>query len=341
MRIYPKLRVAAVQAAPVYMNMDASVDKACKLIKEAADKGAQLVVFPESFLPGYPYWIWVDDPISVMPFTQMLYTQALECPGSELTKIATCAKENKIYVNISATEREGSTCYCTQFMFDDKGNLLGKHRKIKPFTSERMIWGEADASTLQVYKTPVGNIGSLISNEHMVTPEIMALCAQTEEIHLASYPALPKEPVGYRTYEPNLSMALNYVISNACYYIMSTDVITQETYDLLCTEHPEYAKYLPTSEGDHLGGGNAFIMNPDAIIISEKLDEKEEGVVTADIDLSIIGVKNFFMDTAGHYCNPAVKFDIDVTPKKSLEFIGCRDDSSISYEQMQAEVPEK
>lgn len=340
MRIYPKLKVAAVQASPVYMNMDASVEKACGLIKEAADRGAKLVVFPEAYLPGYPYWVWMDDPISVMPFTQMLYTQALECPGPELTKIATCAKENKIYVNISANERDNSTVYCTQFIFDDNGNMLGKHRKIKPFTSERMIWGEADASTLQVFDTPIGKLGTLISGEHMFTPEIQALCAQMEEIHMASYAALPAEPIGYRTYDPNLSMALNYVISNACYYIMSTDVITQEMLDLLCSEHPEYANYLPTAEGDHLGGGNAFIMSPDAIIISDKLDEKEEGIVTADIDLAIIGVKNFFMDTSNHYCNPAVKFEIDVTPRKAVQFVGKQIDCSVAYTDMPEETIE-
>ena len=337
MRTFPKLKVAAVQASPVYMNMDASVEKACGLIRQAAEKGAQLVVFPEAFLPGYPYWCWMDDPISVMPFTQMLYTQALECPGPELSRIATCAMENHIYVNISGTEREGSTVYCTTFLFDDLGNLLGKHRKMKPMTSERMIWGEADASTMQVFKTPIGRLGMLSSIEHMLPAEIMVLCAQVEEIHMASYPALPKEPVGYRTFEPNLSLAISYVITNACYFIMSTDVITEETRDLLCTEHPEYAAYLPTSTGDHLGGGNAFIMSPDALIISDRLDEREEGVVTADIDLSIIGVKNFFMDTTGHYCNPALSLDVDVTPKKPVQFHGTLENDTLRYEELTAE----
>ena len=337
MRIYPKLKAAAVQASPVYLNMEASVEKACGLISEASKQGAKLVVFSESFLPGYPYWCWMDDPISVMPFTQELYTQALECPGPELSRIASCAKENSIYVNISATERECSTVFCTQFMFDDQGNLLGKHRKLKPMTSERMIWGEADASTMLVYPTSIGRLGSLISIEHMMPAEIMVMCAQMEEIHLASYPALPKNPVTYRTFEPHLSLAISYVISNACYFIMSTGVITAEIRDKRCTEHPEYADFLPTSTGDHLGGGNSFIMNPDAQIISNRLDENEEGIVTADIDLSIIGVKNFFMDTAGHYCNPAISLAVDMTPKKPVTLNGLGDNASMKYEEILVE----
>lgn len=337
MRTFPKLKVAAVQAAPVYLNMEASVEKALGLIRDAAKKGARLVVFPEAFLPGYPYWVWMDDPISVMPFTQALYTQALECPGPELSRIAACANENNIYVCISASEREGSTVYCTSFTFDDQGNLLGKHRKLKPMTSERMVWGEGDASTMQVYSTPVGKIGSLMSVEHMLPAEIMVMCAQMEEIHMASYPALPKDPVTYRTLDPHMSLAISYVISNACYFIMSTDVITEETRDLLCSEHPEYASFLPTAEGDHLGGGNAFIMSPDALIVSDRLDEKEEGIVTADIDLSVIGVKNFFMDTTGHYCNPAVRLDVDITPKKPVQFHGDFERHSVGYEDLVAE----
>lgn len=337
MRNYPKLKVAAVQAAPVYLNMEVSVEKACRLIKEAAEKGAKLVVFPEAFLPGYPYWIWMDDPGSVMGFTHQLYTQALECPGPELSKIAGCAKENSIYVNISASERENSTVYCTQFMFDDQGNLLGKHRKMKPMTAERMIWGEADASTMQVYDTPVGKLGGLMSVEHMLPAEIMVLCAQMEEVHMGSYPALPKEPVTYRTFEPNYAVAISYVISNACYYIASTDVITPEIRDMLCAEHPEYADYLPTAKGDHLGGGAAFIMSPDALVISDRLDEKEEGIVTADIDLSIIAVKNFFMDTTGHYCNPAVSLEVDVSPKKPVVFHGDRSGGVLRYEDLTAD----
>ena len=200
-------------------------------------------------------------------------------------------------MNISATERECSTVFCTQFMFDDQGNLLGKHRKLKPMTSERMIWGEADASTMLVYPTSIGRLGSLISIEYMMPAEIMVMCAQMEEIHLASYPALPKNSVTYRTFEPHLSLAISYVISNACY----------------------------------------FIMKPDAQIISNRLDENEEGIVTADIDLSIIGVKNFFMDTAGHYCNPAISLAVDMTPKKPVTLNGLGDNASMKYEEILVE----
>lgn len=335
MRKYPKLKVAAVQAEPIFLNMEASVDKACRLIREAAEKGAKLVGFPESFLPGYPYWSWLDDPITTMPFTQQLLTLALECPGIELSKIAKSAKENQIYVCISATERDGSSVYSTQFMFDDQGNLKGKHRKLKPMHSEKMIWGEGDASTMKVYDTPFGRMGSLISCEHMAPMNSMMMCSQREEIHIASYPALPKNPVNYLTYGPNMSLANCYAVSNACFVIFSTQIIGEMTLDILCKEHPEYLNSLPTSMTNGIGGGNACILNPDGDIISDVLPENKEGIVTADIDLSAIGIANFFGDTTGHYCNPAVFLEVDRTPKKIVRAYGEELDSFISYENLQ------
>lgn len=336
MRIYPKLKVAAVQAGPVYMNMDESVKKACKLIAEAADKGAKLIAFPEAFLPGYPYWVWLDDPITTMEFTQMLFSSALECPGLELSKISQAAKENDIYVCISASEREGGSIYMTQFVFDDRGNLLGKHRKLKPMQSEKMVWGEGDASTMQVYNTPYGKMGSLASCEHMSPMNAMIMRAQREEIHIASYPALPKEPVTYQTYNANMSSANFYAVANACYVLFCTQVVNEDVLNLLCGDHPEYLEKIVTCRNGGLGGGNSCILNPDGEIISNSIPEDQEGIVTADIDLSAIGVADFFGDTIGHYCNPAVYLEVDTTPKKVVRMKGNTVDYALSYENLQA-----
>lgn len=332
MRTYPKLKVAAVQASSVYMDVQASVDKACRLIKEAADKGAKLIGFPESYLPGFPYWCYLDDPVTVMPFTQMLFTTAISCPGPELGQIAQCAKQNSIYVCIGATEREGGSVYDTQFMFDDNGNLLGKHRKLKPMNSEKMIWGEGDASTMEVYETPFGNMGSLISCDHMNPMLSMIMCSQVEEVHVASFPTMPKASSWYRSYDVNYALANCYAISNACFVIFSTDVITQEMINILTEGHPEYISCLPTYKSNGLGGGNACIIDPDGVVISDKLNEDEEGIVTADLDLAMIGVVNFFGDTTGHYCNPAVHLEVDITPRKIVNVSGTPTDYSIPYD---------
>lgn len=334
MRIYPKVKVAAVQAGPVYMDMAASLDKACRLIEQAAAEDCKLIAFPEAFLPGYPYWCQVDDPVSTMPYTQMLFAQAMECPGFELSKIAAAARENNIYVLITGTEREQSSVYNTQFLFDNMGNMVNKHRKCKPMHSEKMIWGEGDASTMKVVNTPFGKVGSLISNEHMNAMNSMVMCSQREEIHIASYPALPKSPVNYRTYNPNYATVNCYAISNACYVIMSTQVMDQGTVDLLCKDHPEYLGKLPTCETAGIGGGAACIINPDGLIVSNTLSPDEEGIVTAEIDLAAIGVANFFGDTTGHYCNPAIHLEVNTTPRKVVNFNGSQQDLAISFEAM-------
>lgn len=322
MRKYAKTKAAAVQADSVFMNVDASVEKACKLIRTAAGNGASYIVFPEAFLSGYPYWCWVDDPGSVMKYTQMLFAGAIECPGPELSKISECAKENRIYVCIGASEREQSTIYSTQFVFDDKGNMLGKHRKLKPMNSEKMIYGEGDASTMKVYDSPFGKIGALLSWEHMYPVNSMMMCSQREEVHAASFPALPKSPVKYNTFKPNYKELVFYAIANACFVICSTQVISRETVELISEEHKEYIERLVTAETDGIGGGNAFIMDPNGKIISNTIPEDQEGIVYADLDLSLIGISNFFMDTTGHYCNPAVFLEVDQTPQKTVRTVG-------------------
>jgi cyanide dihydratase len=342
MRTYPTLRAAAVQASSVYLDMNASVKKACRLIEEAAKNGAQLVAFPESFLPGYPYWCFMDDPVSMMAFTQSIFASALYCPGTELSVISQCAKDNNIFVCITATERESSTVYDTQFLIDNHGNLLGKHRKIKPMGSERMIWGQGDGSTMRVQETPLGRIGSLFSCEHMNPMNSMVQCSQMEEIHIASYPALPSDPSDYMSFDVNYALLNYYAVSDCCYVIMSTQVMDQATKDLLTkpsegllhNEHPEYERFFGYGEGG-LGGGHACILNPDGEIISDVLAEDEEGLVYADLDLKMIGIANFFGDTTGHYCNPAVHLEVDVTPRKVVRFSGEPVDNSLSYESMQ------
>lgn len=334
MRNYPKVKVAAVQASPVYLDMNASVEKACALIREAAEQGVKLIGFPESFLPGYPYWCWMDDPISTMPFTQRFFAGALECPGPELGTIARCARENQIYVCIGATERDGSSVYDTQFLFDNSGNMMGKHRKLRPMHSEKMLWGEGDASTMKVCDTPIGRIGSLLSCEHMVPVNSMAMCSQREEIHIASYPALPKQPVNYRDYETHMALTNCYAVSNACFVILSTQVMNPEILDILCQDHPEYRTYFRAGEPGSCFGGAARILDPEGEVISSLLPEDQEGIVTAELDLSAIGVANFFGDTTGHYCNPAVWLEIDSTPKKTVRWSSEQEDCTVPYEKI-------
>ena len=148
---YPVVKVAAVQAAPEYLDRDATVEKACSLIDKAGSEGAKLVAFPEAFIPGYPWWIWFDEPAAGIPFFIKLYKNAVTVPGPAVQSLSEAAKRNGVYVCISVTEKDGASLYLTQLWFNPNGDLIGKHRKLKPSGAERYIWGEGDASMMPVF----------------------------------------------------------------------------------------------------------------------------------------------------------------------------------------------
>jgi predicted amidohydrolase len=138
------------------------VEKTCSIIEEAANQGASLVGFPEAFIPGYPWWIWLGNPTTYGgPFYGELYKNAVEIPSKAVKKISETAKKTGVYVSVSVTELDGGSLYLTQLWFDSNGNLLGKHRKLKPTGAERYIWGEGDGSMMQVLETPIGRLGGL------------------------------------------------------------------------------------------------------------------------------------------------------------------------------------
>ena len=141
-----KIVAAAVQAAPVFLDRDATIDKAVLLTKEAAANGAGLVVFPEAFVPGYPDWVWRTTPWSDRDWYERLYDQAVEVPGPATEALGTVAAEASVYQAIGVTERAGGTLYNALLFFAPDGSLLGKHRKLMPTGAERLVWGQGESS---------------------------------------------------------------------------------------------------------------------------------------------------------------------------------------------------
>ena len=187
---YPVVKVAAVQAAPEYLDRDATVEKACSLIDKAGSEGAKLVAFPEAFIPGYPWWIWFDEPAAGIPFFIKLYKNAVTVPGPAVQSLSEAAKRNGVYVCISVTEKDGASLYLTQLWFNPNGDLIGKHRKLKPSGAERYIWGEGDASMMPVFDTEIGRLGGLECWEHMVPANMMAMMKKNEQIHVQAWAVL-------------------------------------------------------------------------------------------------------------------------------------------------------
>jgi nitrilase len=180
-----KTIVAAVQAAPVFLDRDATVDKACALIAEAAAQGAGLVAFPEAFVPGYPDWVWRTPAWHDGEFAQRLYAGAIEIGSPAAGRLADAAAGSGVYVAIGVNELDGGTLYNTLLYFAPDGTLVARHRKLMPTGGERTIWGMGDGSTLGVVRTPFGVVGGLICWENYMPLARAAMYAQGVTIYLA------------------------------------------------------------------------------------------------------------------------------------------------------------
>lgn len=297
--VYPKIRVAAVQAAPVFLDREATVEKACRLIREAAANGAKVIGFPEGFIPGHPLWYHFHPATS--PESQRLATElfknSVEIPSAATEALAAAAREAGAYVVIGLCEkrpRTFGTMFNTQLFLGAKGEILGKHQKLVPTVGERLVHAGGRGDTLRVFDTEYGKLSGLICGENSNPLAIFALIAEGAAIHVASWPnapartALPRAERGIMTGRALAFMAKAFVI-NAC------GALDDEMRRVLAYT-PEDAAYLADPG---LSGGSSIIA-PDSRVIAGPMGP-EEGILYADIDLEE-GVRGKLAhDFAGHY----------------------------------------
>lgn len=330
-RNYPKFRAAAVQAAPVYLNLEASIEKACTIIDEAAEKGAKLIGFPESFIPGYPWWVWLADPNSGAPLFTELYKNAVEIPSVAVQKLSEAARRNKIYVCISVNELEGGSLYLTQLWFNPQGDLIGKHRKMRPSGGERLVWGEGDGSMMPCFKTEIGNLGGLQCWEHWVPLNIMAMNFQNEQVHVASWPAFFPGDEALVSTPPNEVAGKYHALTTQSFVIMSTQIHTQEILEKICSVDGQRQVYGGLVAA---GGGHACIIAPNGKIISNQIPADQEGIVYADIDLEQIIECKYQIDPAGHYSNKSLSMNFNQGPQSPVRKFGSSKDEIMTYEEL-------
>lgn len=178
--LHPKLRVAAVQAAPVFLDLDATIDKTIAIMKQAADQGAQLVAFPETWIPGYPWWIWLTTPAQGMSYVQRYFDNGLVVGSAEFQRLAEAARQLGIWLSVGYSERAGGSLYIAQALFDDVGQVRMTRRKLRPTHVERTVFGDGDGSDLHVVSTAIGNVGMLNCWEHLQPLTRYALYGQHE-----------------------------------------------------------------------------------------------------------------------------------------------------------------
>lgn len=294
-------KVAAVQAAPAFLDLEAGVAKAIALIARAAAEGASVVAFPEAWLPGYPWWIWLDSPAGGMRFVQRHFDNALEVGSEPFERLCKAAAQHRIYVVLGFTERAAGTLYLAQAIIDDGGRVVATRRKLKPTHVERSVYGEGDGSDLAVHDTTLGRVGALCCAEHIQPLSKYAMYAQHEQLHIAAWPSFSV----YRGAAFQLSAQANnaasqvYALEGQCFVLAPCATVSREMLDELI-DSPAKAGLLLE------GGGFAMIYGPDGAPLCTPLAETEEGILYADIDLGAISVAKAAYDPVGHYSRPDV-----------------------------------
>jgi nitrilase len=298
---HPKLRVAAVQAAPVFLDLDGTIDKTIELMAKAAKDGVKLIAFPETWLPGYPWHIWLDSPAWGMQFVQRYSDNSLVIGSVEFERLKQAARKYAMWLSFGFSEKAAGSLYIAQALIDDQGNTVQTRRKLKPTHVERTVFGEGDGSDLAVCETAIGNIGSLCCWEHLQPLTKYAMYAQNEQIHCAAWPSFSLYRGGAYALGPevNNSASQIYAVEGQCFVIAPCATVSNAMADVLCTDATKKQLLL-------VGGGFARIYGPDGSPLGTSLAETEEGLVVVDIDLGMISLSKAAADPSGHYSRPDV-----------------------------------
>lgn len=297
---FPVTRVAVVQAAPALFDRAASIAKACQLIHEAAAQGAQLILFPEAFIPAYPRGLSFGMVVgSRSPagrdLWQLYWANSVAVPGPDTDILAAAARQAGSYVAIGVIERDSQysrgTLYCTLLYFGPDGRLLAKHRKLKPTGAERLIWGEGDGSTLPVLNTPLGKIGGLICWENYMPLARMALYGQGVELYLA--PTADARD----TWQATLR---HIACEGRCFVLGCNQFVTKAMYPAGLPTVEELA-----SQPDPLCRGGSSIISPLGEVLAGPLYDTE-GTLYADLSLADVARGKLDFDVVGHYARPDI-----------------------------------
>ncbi|MFF2746120.1 carbon-nitrogen hydrolase family protein [Kitasatospora sp. NPDC058048] len=294
----PRFTAAAVQAAPVYLDPAATVDKAVALIHEAAGHGAELVVFPEVFVPGYPYWNWTMNPVQGSPWFERLYRAAVDVPGPYVDTLRAAARQAGVVLVIGINERGRpglGLLHNTLLIIDADGELLSVHRKLMPTWAEKLTWGQGDGSTLTVHPTAVGPLGALACGENTNPLARFTLLAQGELVHAACYIALPVGPEDYDMADSIALRTAAHCFEGKVFSVVSCSTLSPGMVDLIAGDDPQVRKQLARPHSALSG-----IFGPDGRPVTEPLVD-EEGIVYAEIDLGRCIQPKQMHDIVGHY----------------------------------------
>ena len=294
---HTQFKLAAVQADPVYFDREASTEKACHLIQEAGAQGATLAAFGESWLPGYPFFVWG-------PATQSMAAEylanAVEIPSDTTDRVCEAARQAAIDVVIGVAERDAQTrgtVYCTLLFIGSDGTILGHHRKLKPTNRERTVWGEGEGSSLRVYNRPYARISGLNCWEHNMVLPGYALMAQGTQVHIAAWPGMK--------YSRHRLLSRAFASQSGAYVI---DVGAILSPDRVPEAYKDLARSYP---------GESCIIDPLGEVIAGPAEG--ESILMADCSMEHVFAAKSLCDVAGHYSRPDVfQLRVNRTPHRRV-----------------------
>jgi nitrilase len=308
-------RIAIVQQPPVFLDRARTIDAVVSAARESADAGAELVVFPEAFIPGYPAWIWrlrpgTDGALSTRLHT-MLLAQAVRLDGADLAPVTAVAKERRVTIVCGMHERDtehgGGTLYNTCVVIGPDGSLLNRHRKVMPTHPERMVWGFGDASGMRAIATPCGRVGTLICWESYMPLARFALYAQGLDVYVAP------------TYDAGDTWiaTMQHVAREGGCWVLGAGCAFQAKH--VPDGLPGKAELYPDPE-EWINPGDSVVVAPGGKIVAGPL-RNALGIVHADVDLDRVGIARRTLDTVGHYSRPDLfRLQVDARPQTSIDF---------------------
>ena len=304
----PRYVAACVQAAPVAFDLKATLEKTSDLAADAAREGAKLILFPEAFISAYPRGTSFGANVGARSAAgrelfRRYHVSSIEVPGPAVDVLGQIAKRSRAYLVVGVIERDGGTLYCTVVTLAPDGRFLGKHRKLMPTGSERLVWGFGDGSTLPVFDTAIGRLGSVICWENYMPMLRSAMYAQRIQVYCA--PTADGRPTW-------LSSMQHIALEGRCFVVSSNQFCRR------CDYPDDYPSDLPSEPDAIVSRGGSCIVDPLGNVLAGPLWDRE-GVITAEIDIGEIARAQYDFDPVGHYSRPDVfSLTVDTREKRAV-----------------------
>lgn len=321
---YPRFKAAACHASSVFLDAQKSAEKACDLIAEAARGGASLVVFPESFLPGFPVWAALQAPIYNHGFFRALVAQAQKLSDGAIRTVRTAARRHGVFVSLGFTEGTDASVGCiwnSNILIGPDGAIINHHRKLVPTFYEKLVWANGDARGLRVTPTEIGRLGMLICGENTNPLARYALMAEGEQVHISSYPPVwptrpPQEDGAYDLRRAIEIRAGAHAFEAKVFNIVASGVVDAAMREALGSVNRASLEIIDASPH-----GVSMVLDPAAEVVGDVLCE-HEGILYADIDTQRGVEPKQFHDVVGYYNRFDIfRLNIDRGPQEPARFL--------------------